>query len=342
MRVAFVLGYAAPFRLTSGAQEIPSRIPIMPGVSLGVLETTRPVVDKARHVRIDHEALAALAKRWKAEGFGVPAWDAAIHYEDANYVLLLDALNFCFWADPGQPRWEVEYRGERWNGYKALSTALRRAVEEGVPLLDASWLANVSEEQLSQVLRGQGAIPMLPERVANAREVGRVLQERWKGRFENVARAAEGDAVRFVQLVEQEFSSFRDVASYAGQEVRILKRAQILVVDLFGTFHGKGPGKLEGLDQLTAFADYKIPQILRTLGILHYDEELAKRVDSKTLIPAGSPMEVEIRAAMIWAVHELARAMGLNAYEIDWYLWNEGQRPQQGEQPYHRTRTIFY
>lgn len=272
----------------------------------------------------------------------MPPWDAAIHFEDANYVLVLDALNFCFWADPGQTRWEVEYQGQRFNGYKALSTALRRAVEEGVPLLEADWLAQVTPEQMAHVLRGVGEIPMMEQRVANAREVGQVLAARWEGRFESMARAAGGSAVELVLLVERELGSFRDVARYRGQEVRLLKRAQILVVDLFGTFHGQGPGALTGLEQLTAFADYKIPQILRTLGTLVYSDELAALVDSRTELPAGSEKEVEIRAAMIWAVDELARAMGLNAYEIDWYLWNEGQRPQPGEQPYHRTRTVFY
>lgn len=335
---AFGLPGAAP----SPAGDRPGR-PDDPRVSLGVLETTRPVVDAAGHVRIDHGALQALAARWKTEGLRVPAWDAAIHYQDANYVLLLDALNFCFWADPGQERWEVEYQGQRYNGYKALSIALRRAVEEGVPLLDAAWLAEVDRDQMASVLRGvQGEIPMMAERVANAREVGQVLSSRWEGRFEKMAEAASGSAVRFVELVVRELSSFRDVAVYRGAEVRLLKRAQILVVDLFGTFDGKGPGALSGLDQLTAFADYKIPQILRTLGILVYSDEMAAKVDHKVLLPAGSEMEVEIRAAMIWAVHELSLAMGLSAYELDWFLWNEGQRPVPGEQPYHRTRTVFY
>ncbi len=329
--------------MTRAAQEIVRGATTNMVVSLGVLETTRPVVDAARHVRIDRTALGELAERWNNGGMTVPPWDAAIHYEDANYVLLLDALNFCFWADPGEVRWEVEYRGQRYNGYKALSIALRRAVEMGIPVLDASWLAQITPEQMASVLRGaQGEIPMMADRVANAREVGTVLSARWDGRFEKMALAAKGSAEAFVSLVEQELSSFRDVAEYDGKAVRLLKRAQILVVDLFGTFHGQGPGALSGLENLTAFADYKIPQILRTLGVLVYSPELSALVDTKTHIPAGSGMEVEIRAGMIWAVEELRQATGLKAYEIDWFLWNEGQQPVPGEQPYHRTRTIFY
>ncbi|MEW6277389.1 MAG: queuosine salvage family protein [Candidatus Eremiobacterota bacterium] len=316
---------------------------------LNVLESTRPVVDSARHVGLNQPAVKELAQRWAAGEMHVPGWDTQIHFGDgtdraANYVLLLDALNFCFWADPGQPRWEVEHRGQRYNGYKALSVALMRAVEAGVPLTEASYLAELTEAQLRHVL---GYPPMLAERLHNAREVGRVLQERWEGRFSSMVEHARGSAPALALLIERELESFRDVATYAGREVRFLKRAQITVVDLYGTFQGQGWGQLADLSQLTAFADYKIPQILRTLGVLEYSPELAASLDRMELIPAGDPREVEIRAGMVWAVEELRRALAergrpLAPFEIDWYLWNEGQRPQPGERPYHRTRTIFY
>ena len=117
--------------------------------------------------------------------------------------------------------------------------------------------------------------------------------------------------------------------------------------DLFGAFNGNKWGRFSDLDSLTAFADYKLPQVLRHLGVLRYEDALAKKVDQKTLIVAGSPEEVEIRANTIWAV-ELIRqelhAMGnpLNAFEIDWILWNLGQYDRHGIKPYHRTITIFY
>lgn len=336
-----------PGRGGPSAQEIGSFIPMIPAMSLGVLETTLPVVEKARHVRLERGVLHDLAARWKESGFGVPGWDSAIHYPDANYVLLLDALNFCFWADPDQPRWEVDYHGQSFNGYKALSVALRRAVEEGVPLLEADWLASISREQMAHLLRGRGEIPMLDDRVANAREVGQVLSRGWEGRFERIVEAAGGSAVELVRLVERELTSFRDVCTYDGAEVRILKRAQILVVDLFGTFQGQGPGELTGLEQLTAFADYKIPQVLRAQGVLVYSDELAETVDNRILIPAGDPREVEIRAAMVWAVEKLRQGLAkvgrqATAYELDWFLWNLGQRPVENERPYHLTRTIYY
>jgi hypothetical protein len=143
------------------------------------------------------------------------------------------------------------------------------------------------------------------------------------------------------------------VATYRGHAVRFYKRAQILISDLYGAYAGERWGRFDDLDQLTAFADYKLPQVLRELGILVYEARLAEQVDRQVEIPAGSPAEVEIRAATIWACEELRRSLNLararsgtdlrplRAFEVDWYLWDDAQGRDLGR-PYHRTRTIFY
>jgi hypothetical protein len=42
-----------------------------------------------------------------------------------------------------------------------------------------------------------------------------------------------------------------------GPAVYLLKRAQILVADLWGCFQGEGHGHFEDIDTLTMFADYR-------------------------------------------------------------------------------------
>ena len=137
------------------------------------------------------------------------------------------------------------------------------------------------------------------------------------------------------------------VAGYFGAPVRFYKRAQILVADLHGAFAGQDLGSFSDLDILTAFADYKVPQVLRALGVLAYDPKLAERIARREIIPPGSPAEVEIRAATIWACELLRRALAergqsLRTFEIDWALWNAGQALPPETPPYHRTPTIFY
>ena len=171
----------------------------------------------------------------------------------------------------------VPYGGGEYSGDWGLAAALLRSIEGGVPLLDASYLANLSGGQVQKILGGKGEIPMFTERLGNLREVGKVLQSKWNGQFARMIEAAEGSAVKLVYMVAEAFSSFRDVVRDEGINVPILKRAEILAVDLFGTFGGEGWGRFSDLDRLTAFADYKLPQILRTWGVLEYEPELAAR-----------------------------------------------------------------
>ncbi len=322
---------------------------------LGVLTGTALVVREGERVTLSGPALAALAARWAGTPWPEQAGLDALHFQDgtwltANWILLLDALNFCFWGEPGEPRWRVEWRGQTYDGYVALAAALSRALEESHPLWNATYLAELDAPTLGTILRpvpGAPPIPLFDERLANAREAGRVLLERYSGRFAGAVAAAGSDAVTLALLLAREFSSFDDVATWHGARVPFYKRAQICVADLAAAFHGRDVGAIQRLDGLTAFADYKLPQLLRWHGVLVYGAELAELVDAFQPIPAGSEAEVEIRAATVWAVELLRRQLtkhGIvrSASAIDYRLWSESQSLPGDLNPYHRTRTIYY
>jgi hypothetical protein len=316
---------------------------------LGVLKSTRPVIDAARYVQIDHDAVDLLAARLADRGVEAPEWRVWPHWWDdsdraADYVLVLDALNFCFW---GEPRWRVPFEGQLLDGYWALAACLRRALEAGVPLLDPQYLATFNAASARDLFAGEAEIPLLDDRLANLREVGEGLLAAGSG-FADLVRAAGGSGEALVADLVRRFSSFDDVASYDGTEVRLYKRAQILISDLHGMYGGAGLGSFHDLDKLTAFADYKIPQVLREAGILVYSPSLAETVDRQELIPPGDPREVEIRAGTVWGCELLRQALErhrpgqpLRAFEVDWLLWSDAQG-RTISQPYHRTRTIYY
>ncbi|HET9662060.1 MAG TPA: queuosine salvage family protein [Thermomicrobiales bacterium] len=306
-------------------------------------------------MRIDPAAVERTAGLLAGATLEPPEWEAGLHFRDgswrtAAWVLVLDAQNFCFWswAGAGDARWTVDYDGQRYDGYWALAAALRRAVDRGQPLWDADYLLSVSDAELAAVFEpaepGGAPIPMLERRVAHFREVGTGLREQ---PIEELIGGAHGSAVALVEGVRHRFPSFDDVTWVDGREVRFLKRAQILIGDLHGAFEGQGLGAFSDLDELTAFADYKVPQVLRRFGVLQYAPELEAALREQRLIPANSRWELEIRAGTIWAC-ELIRqrlveqGIALRAFEIDWALWLTGQSLPPGSEPYHRTPTIFY
>ena len=333
---------------------------------LGVLSSTRPVVELGELVWINMENMNALADALNRIPVAGAAWDTRYHFFDdtertVNWLLLLDALNFCFWAERDRERWSIEYKGERLNGYWAEAAALTRAVEEGYALWDAHYLSEISNADLAAIFRGapsinKGAIdptstpvqiPLFEQRLANAREVGRVLLERFDGQFAHVIEEAQGSAVRLALLLAAHFPSFHDVASFRGQAVRFFKRAQICVADLHSAFGGKRWGAFTDMDQLTIFADYKLPQLLRHSGVLEYHPTLAERIDRLELLEMGSEEEVQIRAATVWACELLRQTMNAAGYEpvtaaaIDQQLWLLSQNTVD-MRPYHRTYTMYY
>jgi len=330
--------------------------------TLGVLSSTRWVVEHASYAWINKEQVNQVCHQLLAQYSPTlePLWYDRFHFHDGtertvNWLLVLDALNFCFWGEKGKPRWRIEYQGEILDGYWAEAASLTRAVEEGIALWDAEYLSTMSREDLAYVFRPtRGAdgsagemIPLFDARLAHVHEVGRVLVERHTGQFAHAIEKAQGSAVNLTLLLAQEFTSFRDVAVYHAKDVRFLKRAQICVADLYGAFGGKRWGAFTDLDKLTIFADYKLPQVLRHFGVLEYAPGLAQHIDNQELLPPGGEEEVELRAATIWACELLRREMShisgyaITAVEVDQLLWFLGQNSAE-MRPYHRTRTIYY
>ena len=303
-------------------------------------------------VRIDNQALRRFALKLINYGIEVPSWDPLYHFSDnsevtVSYLLVLDSLNFCFWPPPGKARWEVQHKSELLSGYYAMAASLKKAVRSGIAITDADYLARLPLGELKQVLGDRGALQLLDYRVRILNELGQVLLKDYEGKSHKLVDAAGGSAIRLVRLLAEKLSSFADIAEYQGYTVFFYKRAQIFAADLYGAFNGKKWGQFTDIDKLTTFADYKLPQVLRHLGILCYTQSLAQKVDQQVLLKAGSQQEVEIRANTIWTVELIRKELerngkSLRAFEIDWILWNLGQRAEFKVRPYHRTVTVFY
>jgi hypothetical protein len=317
-----------------------------------VSATSKNVAEKSRHMRINHEALKKFSRELAERGTPIPTWDAEHHLQGNDeemvaYLLVMDTVNFCFWPPPREKKWEISYRGKSYSGYYGLSVSLKKALESKIPLSDASFLASLTLKQLKDVLAGTGVLQLVEERLRNLQELGRVLLEKYNGRASELVAVAGGSAIKLVRMLAAGFPSFRDQATYQDQKVFFYKRAQLFAADLHGALGGKGLGSFSDMKDLTAFADYKLPQVLRHVGALDYSTGLAEKVDGMMHLDPGSEEEVEIRAGTIWAVELIRREMKLlgkdvNASEIDWLLCNLGQDDEYRAKPYHRTVSIFY
>ena len=300
----------------------------------------------ASHVRVDDAALAQLATAMLSDP-APPAWGWP-HLTDADaetvaaWTLLLSALNFCFWQD--EPRWRVDGA----DGYMALAHALRRGHEASAAMVQPAVWAAWPVDALAGVLRGdEGGAPlppMLAERHAVAAELGAWLVAAHGGSAMSALAAAES-AAAFAQTLAETLRGFRDVAEYRGRRVPLLKRAQIAAHDCGAALGAQAPPGLLERSGLTAFADYKLPQVLRAAGALVYAPSLAALVDARAELAPGCEEEVEIRACTVVAVDRLVSLLGtggrpVDAPVVDAMLWWRGQGLR--AQPYHRVRSIWY
>jgi hypothetical protein len=317
-----------------------------------ILEPILSVITKSKYVTINQAAIAKFSSQVQVSDLRqIHLLKAMIDWgftseELIAFVIILEALNFSYW---GEPKWTVKIDGQEYDGFYAMFYSLKQAKDKGYPILTPDYLANLSVNNLKSIWQGNTLIPLFNERWQILRDLGKTVTEKFDGRFRQIIERGLWDAEQIVSILGQDFPAiFNDVAEYQGQTVQFFKRAQLVPAHLL-EFQELGllANKVTNIDKLTAFADYKVPQALRKLGILEYTEDLANKVDNLTEISSSSEEEIEIRANTIWAVDLLTQALkekfpAINSAKVDELIWLKGQFKSPNDKPYHRCRTIWY
>jgi hypothetical protein len=317
--------------------------------------------------------------QWDEQGWHYhppSSWPVEIIRERvALYILALDAINFCFWPinqDDGKDKdgnkFEYQHLAMQ---LTIMAEADHKAQQQtmddsllvpGVPVVSDQYALSAYALRTMTVTRMQAALfpvmypqqppDLLAQRCALWNEVGTVLLQYYEGSAWTMIQAAQGSAVRAVQLLVQHLVGFGDYcpcppplsppshgmvqphgttssssssndkddnddhdSNHHGR-LYFLKRAQICVADwqaaLVATT-GVEPFFNNDLDQLTCFADYRLPQLLRQRGVLVYvDEHLSAAVDAQIELIPGGRHEVSIRAATVVAVERLVDLLNNN------------------------------
>ncbi|CAN8001952.1 unnamed protein product, partial [Ixodes pacificus] len=232
-----------------------------------------------------------------------PLHPKALDNSTVQWIFLVDALNFCFWSQNCQEKCEIEFDGKRHTGYWSLCAAVNRAIQASIPLLDAQFCRDISHEQVEHIFRSCTPVPfpLLEERHRILRECGQVLCTSYGGEFANCILRSNRSCQTLLDELITNVPSFRDEGIFNGVPVSFYKRAQILVADIWACFGGQGLGEFEDIGTLTAFADYRVPQVLAHFGALRYSERLSSLLQSGVLLQNGDKEEMEIRGATIHA-----------------------------------------
>lgn len=307
------------------------------------------------------EAAAKIQQKYDAEGAAevISIDDDGLQFSEyLAFQLYFNSINYCFWsAGPQQQKWifRSQIDGTEYDGSYGLYCALQSLlIDSNKKLLSPHEIYKIPYQAFADHMESSSIrMPLLEQRYDMLKGVALIFLTRCEGSPLAIIEAGKYTAGGIVSTLISTFPQFVDISYYTtGESIKhellFNKRAQLLVkmwsaaCEMFDY-----KDKISEIDTLTAFADYKVPQLLRYFGILRYSTELASSIENYELLPRDSDMEVEIRIATVTAVHLLqvelsSKGCHINEAQIDSILWKMGQHSKKDIMPYHRTFSTAY
>ena len=106
-----------------------------------------------------------------------------------DFVMVADVIDTAFTDFSTHTKFQVDYAGQHWSDSEAEFACLKRALDNGIPILDGRYLAKITRDELNAIFAGNIELPMLDEKLAVLHEAGNVLSEKYGGRFANFIRS---------------------------------------------------------------------------------------------------------------------------------------------------------
>lgn len=321
-----------------------------------VTESLRPVIENSRDVHTHYDKIVEIAGWMAYEELPMP--NLAIPYGlektpdvAMDFVMVGNTIDTAFTDFKTHVKFQIDYKGDRLSDSEAMFGCLKRALDDGVPILNGKFLSRITRRDMEKVFAGNMEIPMLEEKMALFRQVGEVLAAKYEGRYYNFIRSCSprlyDNGNGLVERLATEFPRYNDVSLYDGHEVKFYKLTQLGFWQIYGGLGRAGAFRLEDPQKMTAFADYIVPVGLRLMGMTSYSPALEEAIGSYQLIPRDSRQEIEIRAHCLYATALLADEINKRRApdeqviipQIDARLWTHYHTTSW---PHHLTRTIMY
>jgi hypothetical protein len=322
-----------------------------------VLDSLHYAIESSRDVRTNYEKIVEVASWMAYEELPMPEYALPFGLSQADpdlaidFVMVADSIDTAFTDFAKHEKFQVDFAGQHWSDSEAEFACIKRALDNGVPFLDGKFLAKITRPELNKVFEGNIEMPMLDEKLAVLHQVGKVLAEKYDGKFHNFVHSCSpklyDNGNGLIDRLVKEFPRFNDVSMLDGHEIKFYKLPQLGIWFLYATLHKAGKFRLDDPQKMTAFADYIVPVALRLMGVTSYSKELEHAINSYQLIPRDSRWEIELRAHCLYATALLTdeinklRPPNLQIIipQIDARLWTHYHTTTW---PHHLTQTIMY
>jgi len=321
-----------------------------------VLDSLRPVIENSRDVRTHYGKVREVASWMAYEELPLPNLAVPFGMEKTpdvaiDFIMVGTTIDTAFTDFKTHVKFQMDYAGEHHSDSDALFACMKRAMDNGFPILDGKYLAKMSRADMEKIFAGNIEMPMLDEKLALLHDAGTTLAAKYDGRFYNFIQSCSpklyDNSKGLVEQLVVEFPRFNDVSQYDGHEVKFYKLTQLGYWQIYSGLHGTGAFKLEDPQKMTAFADYIVPVGLRLMGMTSYSPELEHAINSYQMIPRDSRQEIEIRAHCLYATALLTDEINkirpadqqIIIPQVDARLWTHFHTTWW---PHHLTKTIMY
>lgn len=282
-----------------------------------------------------------------------------------NWIFLVNSINFSYWPDPDQ-EFAVTYKQVEYTGYWAICAIINRALNQGIPMVSPEYYSNLSYDQVQRIFRAHKKgkpnepmeLPLLKERANIMKDNGKILVKKFSSNFVTVVVKAKKSARSLLQLIYENFPSFRDECVFNKERVGFYRRAQLLISDIYACHEGKNLGKFDDIDYLTLLVDQRAPQYLHFCNVLSYSLELRKKLKQGEVLKYDDPDVIEMRGVAIHAYELIKREvkrmqvrcgvklpLPLTPAIMEFYFWDleRNRRDEIDRQlPSHKIRAIHY
>lgn len=306
------------------------------GIVESVRETCKYVSNNSKYVKINYKKVDEIInkidlsknKHWLASN---PFNILDKKSEDiVNFLLILHTIgDYCFW---GNPKWEIETEEGKLDGSFAMIYLLTKRFNENKSF-------KMTKKEFKDFFKGNVDIPLIDERYESLKEVNKYLDNH--NFYEEIKEFTKD--IELLNYMVNTFTFFKDTSNYKDRTISFYKRAQLITSDILYVRELKEKIIVDRTN-LVGCADYKIPQVMYSYGMLEYNSELEKIISNQTLIEKDSEMEIEIRANDIVVIDYIANKLN-NKYprmDINDYIWLLGQDKEKMTKFYHRTLTDKY
>src|SRR6201982_187087 len=152
-----------------------------------VLDSLAPVIEHSRDVHTNVAKLREVASWMAYEELPMPDYQLPFGIgqgsadDTIDFVMTADAVDTAFTDFKTHTKFQVDYAGRHWSDSDALFACMKRAMDDGFPILDGKFLAQVSRPDLARIFAGNIEMPMLDEKMEVWHQVGGVLAANYGG-----------------------------------------------------------------------------------------------------------------------------------------------------------------